>query len=122
MRDAELIKKLGRRIHNQRVALRENWMIIEMRAHECAAEIYRGRRRLNIKWWDLVKSRGTKIQSLTTQLQASEKREKELVEMLTMLFQESYPEILGTPREAQIEKLLALTGSKPIQRTKNNDQ
>ena len=32
MNDDEYIKKLERRIHNQRIALRENWMIVEERA------------------------------------------------------------------------------------------
>jgi len=31
-RQAEHVAKMGKRIHNQRVALRDNWQIIEMRA------------------------------------------------------------------------------------------
>lgn len=90
MSDAELIKKLARRIHNQRVALRENWMIVEMRATECAAEIYRGRRRLNIKWWNLVKSRGNEIQSLQSRIKVKDEALREIHETSGWLMVSSF--------------------------------
>lgn len=56
----EYIKKLERRIHNQRVALRENWMVVEMRRSE-----YCGRLRpLRSKWWDHVKKQMAEIKRL----------------------------------------------------------
>ena len=42
----EYVKKLERRIHNQRVALRDNWMIIEQRAG-----YYKQHRPLQSRWW-----------------------------------------------------------------------
>jgi hypothetical protein len=58
------IKKLAKRIHNQRVALRENWEIIEMRAASGAAEIYRGRRPLKSRWWSFVLAKNAEIKRL----------------------------------------------------------
>jgi hypothetical protein len=47
----ELIKKLERRIHNQRVALRNNWEIIEMRASYPNREEVRSRMLASaLKW------------------------------------------------------------------------
>jgi hypothetical protein len=50
MNKDEYIKKLERRIHNQRVALRMNWEIIEMRMRHL------GRGPIRSMWWDKVKS------------------------------------------------------------------
>ena len=46
--EKEYIKKLERRIHNQRVALRQNWEIIEQHAKYRATP-------LRSMWWELVK-------------------------------------------------------------------
>ena len=48
MNKDEYTKKLERRIHNQRVALRENWMITETRMKHRATP-------LRSMWWDTVK-------------------------------------------------------------------
>lgn len=45
------IKKLEQRIHNQRVALRENWQIAEMRLKERCTPYSHP---LRDKWWDYV--------------------------------------------------------------------
>jgi len=50
----EHIKKLAKRIHNQRVALRDNWDTVEMRIREgCMAP----KSPLRSKWWDFIKKR-----------------------------------------------------------------
>ena len=54
------IKKLERRIHNQRVALRENWMIVEMRRDEYSGKL----RPLRSKWWSYVKKQTAEIRRL----------------------------------------------------------
>lgn len=52
-KDLAYIQKLERRIHNQRVALRENWMIVEMRRSEYCGTL----RPLRSKWWNYIKNR-----------------------------------------------------------------
>ena len=42
------IKKLERRIHNQRVALRQNWQIVEQRMNHRPTP-------LRSMWWDYIK-------------------------------------------------------------------
>ena len=64
MDDKEYIKKLERRIHNQRVALRENWMIVEMRRNEYCGKL----RPLRSKWWDYEKKLGRIIRELRDKL------------------------------------------------------
>lgn len=64
MNESDYIKKLERRIHNQRVALRENWMIIEMRRKEEAAPIYGSRRPIKNKWFDYVMKQNKEIRRL----------------------------------------------------------
>ena len=61
----EYIKKLERRIHNQRVALRENWMIVEMRRNEYCGKL----RPLRSKWWDYVKKQSQTIRELREQIE-----------------------------------------------------
>jgi hypothetical protein len=65
MRNDEYIKKLERRIHNQRVALRENWMITEMRMKERASPCYRP---LKSKWLEYVKKQNKIIRELRRRL------------------------------------------------------
>ena len=60
----EYIKKLERRIHNQRVALRENWMIVEMRRSEYCGNL----RPLKSKWWEHVKKLNNIIKELREKL------------------------------------------------------
>lgn len=60
----EYIKKLERKIHNQRVALRENWMITEMRRSEYCGKL----RPLRSKWWDYVKKQNAVIHELREKL------------------------------------------------------
>ena len=61
MNKDEYIKKLERRIHNQRVALRENWMIIEQR-------IKHMRTPLRSMWFEKVKKLSKKVQELRKKL------------------------------------------------------
>ena len=61
----EYILKLERRIHNQRVALRTNWMITEMRMKERATPYYRP---LRSKWWDYVQKQSKLIKELRERL------------------------------------------------------
>ena len=56
----EHIKKLGLRIHNQRVALRENWMITEMRRSEYCGNL----RPLKSKWWGYIKKRNSRADEM----------------------------------------------------------
>lgn len=56
----EYIKKLEKRIHNQRVALRDNWEIIEMRRNNYCGKL----RPLRSKWWDYVKKQSQIINQL----------------------------------------------------------
>lgn len=58
------IKKLERRIHNQRVALRENWMIVEIRRNEYCGTL----RPLRSKWWGYVKKQSEVIRELRKKL------------------------------------------------------
>jgi len=57
----DYIKKLERRIHNQRVALRENWQITEMRMADRMHPCYRP---LKSRWWDCVMNREKAIEIL----------------------------------------------------------
>lgn len=59
----EYIKKLERRIHNQRVALRENWMMIEQRAN------YTKRIPLRNMWWDYVMKLTKEIKRINAELE-----------------------------------------------------
>lgn len=72
MKKDEYIKKLERRIHNQRVALRENWMITEMRMKERATQGYRP---LRSKWWDYVQKQARVIKGLREQLKILKQEE-----------------------------------------------
>ena len=60
------IKTLEKRIHNQRVALRENWMIVEMRRNEYCGNL----RPLKSKWWDHVKKQHVKIKELQDEIES----------------------------------------------------
>jgi hypothetical protein len=64
MNKDDYIKKLEKRIHNQRVALRENWEIVEMRKKEEAAPIYRSKRPIKNKWFDYVMKQSKEIRRL----------------------------------------------------------
>jgi len=61
----EHIKKLARRIHNQRVALRENWEIVEMRRKEYCGTL----RPLRSKWWGLVMKQNQHIRELKEEVE-----------------------------------------------------
>lgn len=61
MNKDEYIKKLERRIHNQRVALRKNWMIVEQRAKYRATP-------LRSMWFEKVKSLSKEVQELRKKL------------------------------------------------------
>jgi PP-loop superfamily ATP-utilizing enzyme len=58
---AELRKKLEKRIHNQRVALRDNWMIIEDRAQHMPTL-------LKSMWQDIAKKYRRKIQEQNVEI------------------------------------------------------
>jgi len=62
----DYIKKLEKRIHNQRVALRENWMIIEQRMNHRPTP-------LRSMWFELVKSQSREIRELKEKLKEDEK-------------------------------------------------
>lgn len=61
----QYLQKLERRIHNQRVALRDNWMIVEMREKEYCGKL----RPLRSKWWEYVKKQSATIRELRKQLE-----------------------------------------------------
>lgn len=63
----EYIKKLERRIHNQRVALRENWEIVEERAKNRPA-------RLESRWFKYYKRKLKEIKELKEKLEAKVNR------------------------------------------------
>lgn len=65
----EYIKTLERRIHNQRVALRENWMIVEMRRNEYCGKL----RPLKSKWWNYVMKQNQIIRGLREEIQRKSK-------------------------------------------------
>jgi len=66
MEKDEYIKKLERRIHNQRVALRENWMIVEQRAKWRSTP-------LRSMWFELVKKQAKEIRELRGKIKQYDK-------------------------------------------------
>ena len=60
----QYLQKLERRIHNQRVALRDNWMIVEMRRTDYCGTL----RPLKSMWWNYVKKQNATIRELQEKL------------------------------------------------------
>lgn len=56
------IKKLERRIHNQRVALRDNYMIVEQRMNHRVTP-------LRSMWWEKVKDLSREVKELRKRLE-----------------------------------------------------
>lgn len=77
-------KKLQRRIHNQRVALRENWMIVEMRTKYYCGKL----RPLRSMWWEHVKKKNAQLRSMDTELSGLKHDNARYIQMNTDLLGE----------------------------------